>query len=285
MDGLSIVNGSHRAFLLALGSVILFSSTGPLVKFAQTFISHWQVIFFRSAFATILLLPSVLKRRPYLGHRKGLLLIRGLLGTIGLASTFYAIGNLPLVDAILIFQTAPIFVIPFSYLLLKEKPTLIEILLLIISLAGIGLVVKPTRGILALPAFIGLGGAICAGFVFTLLRELGRTERVSVNTLYFTVFGMLGTAPQSLRAVDRIPGIIWLTLAGMSVLFTVGNVMLNLAYRMEKANRVALLSFVQVPLSALWGFLFFSEVPDVLTVIGGIFVVGSILFLQTRKRA
>jgi drug/metabolite transporter (DMT)-like permease len=282
---MGFVISSHRAFLLALGSVILFSSTGPLVKFAQTAVTHWQVIFIRSAFATVLLLPSVLKRRPFLGHRKGLLLVRGILGTVGLASTFYAIGKMPLVDAILIFQTAPVFVIPFSYLLLKEKPTLVELLLLVISLAGIALVVKPTRGILALPAFIGLGGAICAGFVFTLLRVLGRTERVSVNTLYFTVFGMIGTAPQSLGTIGQIPTVIWLTLAGMSILFTVGNVMLNLAYRMEKANRVALLNFVQVPLSALWGFLFFSEVPDMLTVVGGILVVGSILFLQTRKRA
>jgi drug/metabolite transporter (DMT)-like permease len=279
------VNSSYRAFLLALGSVILFSSTGPLVKFAQTTITHWQVIFFRSAFATLLLLPSVLKRKPYLGNRKGLLLVRGFLGFVGLASTFYAIGKLPLVDAILIFQTAPIFVIPFSLILLKEKPTAMELVLLIVSLIGIGLVVKPTRGILALPAFIGLGGAICAGFVFTLLRELGRTERASVNTLYFTFFGMLGTAPQSLRNLGQIPLGIWLTLIGMAILFTVGNIMLNTAYRMEKANRVALLNFVQVPLSVLWGFLFFDEVPDAMTAAGGVLVVGSIILLQTRKRA
>jgi drug/metabolite transporter (DMT)-like permease len=274
------VRSSLKAFLLAIGAVFLFSITGSLAKWAQESLTHWQVIFLRSVVATGLILPAVFSKRPFLGRRRGLLLVRGVFGFIGLGATFYSIGRLALVDAILIFQTAPIFVVPISALYLKEHPNRLEIVLMLLGLLGVALVVKPTRGLAAMPALIGVGGAISTGFVFVLIRELGRTERSSVIVIYFTAAGIIGAAPLSVANLGDVGLVVWAGIVIMGILFTFGNWIMNIAYRLERANRVAMLNFAQVPFATLWGWLFWQEVPDALTLAGAVLIAGSILTLQ-----
>ena len=49
--------------------------------------------------------------------------------------------------------------------------------------------------------------------------------------------------------------------------------------RLEPAGRVAAVGYLQIVFAALWGVLFFGEIPGTLSIAGALLIVGSTFFL------
>ena len=80
------------------------------------------------------------------------LFLRCLFGTTGLVCNFWAIGYLKLGDASILQKMAPFFAIVMSIFILKEKPSIVAIVSVLVALLGAAFVVKPGQGVLGLPA-------------------------------------------------------------------------------------------------------------------------------------
>ena len=116
------------------------------------------------------------------------LFLRCLFGTTGLVCNFWAIGYLKLGDASILQKMAPFFAIVMSIFILKEKPSIVAIVSVLIALLGAAFVVKPGQGVLGLPALVGLFGGFCAGTAYTFVRKLGmRGVDGAQIVFYFTV--------------------------------------------------------------------------------------------------
>lgn len=274
---------SAKSYIYAVIALIFFSLMTALVKFVQGYVSTFTVIFIRSLISLLILLPFVLKSRPLMGKNKKILLLRGLLGFCGLSGSFYAMGKLPLVDASLLFQAAPLFVLPFSALFLKEKANMFEICCMLLGFIGIGFVIKPTGDMLNQAAIIGLLGAVCAGGAYTAVRALGKTENPTTIVFYYALISVLGSLPLTLGARQAIDLNIILLLFLIGLTATIAQISMTRAYRLQEAKRIAIINYLGVPIAAWIGFVFWSEVPDIYTILGTMMVISAMIGMNLKK--
>ena len=216
----------------------------------------------------------------------GVLISRSVFGTIGLVFNFYAISHISLADSTIIQKLSPFVIIILSYIFFKEKMTRFQLTAIIIAFIGVGFIIKPTgNGLISLGAFAALLGAFCSGVAYTCVRYLG-THNVSGEFIIFFF--------SSLSTLLLLPYLIFdyremsiyqlsmLILAGASA--TIGQYGVTFAYRYAAAKNISVFDYSQVLFSGILGFIFFSELPDLQSLIGYIIVIsiGIILVKKTK---
>ena len=106
-------------------SAVCFSIMALCVKYASASISPFEIVFFRSFFGMLMVLPIIARKKISLwGEKRFELTTRGLCGFGALLLHFYTIAKLELGMAIMLNYTAPIFTVIFSIFFLKERPNL-----------------------------------------------------------------------------------------------------------------------------------------------------------------
>ena len=95
--------------------------------------------FFRNLVAAVVALAALLKNKTPMHCGEGnlkYLLLRSAFGTVGILCNFYAVDHLVLSDASMLNKMSPFFVIIFSFLILKEKLNLVQILAVVGAFSG-----------------------------------------------------------------------------------------------------------------------------------------------------
>lgn len=275
-----------RATLLILASSLLFSLGDTIVK-ALT--QHWpvgQIVLLRSLACLGLL--ALLRRRgePWwpagLGHP--VLLARSAF-EIGVTAAFFgALALMPLGDAVAIMFTAPILLTALATPLLGERVGWRRWTAVLVGFLGVLVVIRPGGAGHGWVAVLPLAAACCIAGRDILVRRLpaGLDNRAVVigTTLALLAYG----AVASLFAWRPVTA--WLLLGA-----TAGAVTVTLAFlAYVEATRTAEVSYLQpfkygaIPLSYLWGWLVFGDLPDAVAGLGVALIVGSGLFIWHRER-
>jgi drug/metabolite transporter (DMT)-like permease len=157
-------------------SGLSFAAMGVLVKRLAPSFSSIELVFYRSFFNLVLIGPWLWFRGVELAPPgRGILLLRGVWGFLGLSSYFYSLSLLPLSLAALLVHCAPIFVVIVGMTFLREKLSLIQGAAIIGAVAGLGLLLQADLGKIAGPAIaVGIASAL-----FLALAQV--TVRASVN--------------------------------------------------------------------------------------------------------
>ena len=123
-----------------IASTLFFSAMLALVKYYSAYPVS-ELVFFRSSFALIPLVFWLLSRGdfPRALHTKNLggHLVRSIAGVGSMSLMFAAYGFLPLADVTAIGYAAPLLIVVFSALLLREKVTLSRWSAVMIGFAGV----------------------------------------------------------------------------------------------------------------------------------------------------
>jgi len=251
-----------------------------------------QKALFRNIIALVIALIILGRTKTPFSWKKQdfpVLLLRGLAGTIGLVANFYAVDHLILSDATILNKLAPFFVIIFSRIFLKEKVSIVQMLLVAGAFLGASLVVKPSFSNTELfPYLIGILGGIGAGAAYTCVRELGnRSVPAPVIVAFFSLFSTIVIIPfviaehQSMQASQMV----CLLLAGISA--AGGQFSITKAYAYAPAKEISVYDYTQILFASLLSIFIFSEYPDA-TSIGGYLIVTAMavgMFIYTKRKA
>ena len=209
----------------------------------------------------------------------GPLFLRCAFGTLGIVANFWAIDRLALADSNILNKMSPFFAIIMSYFILKERPNRVERVSVLIAFIGALFVIKPTAGIASLPALVGLSSGFCAGTAYTYVRKLSKQgERGVLIVFAFSAFTLLCTAPYLI--VNYHPMTLWQT--AMLLLAGVGGAggqfSITAAYAHAPAKEISVFDYIQVLFAAVWGLLAWGELPDWLSVLGYVIIIGVAVF-------
>lgn len=241
-----------------------------------------QKCFFRNFFAFIVASATLIRSKtpPRIG--KGnvrYLLIRSLSGGIGMICNFYAVDHMAISDASILNKLSPFFAIIFSYFVLRESADRFEWLSVIIAFIGAMFVVKPSFGFEALPAFAGVIGGLGAGLAYTFVRKLGmRGENSMIIVAFFSAFTTLLLTPNLIFNYSPMSGRQWLCLVLTGIAAAGGQIFITKAYSKAPAKEISVYDFSIVLFAALFGFVFLDQIPDILSVIGYIIIIGIAIF-------
>ncbi len=279
-----------------LSSVCVFLGMSSLLK-ASEGVPSGQLVFFRSFFAILPIIAYLiwkgelgvgLKTKHPVSH-----LLRGLVGTGGMMTGFFALTQLPLAEAITISYATPLLIVVFSAVFYHEQVRLYRWSAVLVGLVGVVIIIWPrltvfSGGISDMSgATLGaISALVAAGFAATamvLVRKLVETERSATIVLYFSltssVFG-LATLPFGWVMPTTAQ---FALLIGAGIFGGIGQILLTESYRHADMSVVAPFEYASLILSVLIGYLIFHDVPTIEMLAGGAIVVGSGLFIIYRE--
>lgn len=286
--GQSLICSDHAG--RAIGMIVLsgacFAMVGACIRLAGDIPLH-EKMFFRSivALVAIWLLLAREGVNPFArGSRTGLLVTRGVLGTVVMALYFYAIDNLTLADATILNKLSPFFVIVFAGLFLKEKLTRRVAIALVVAFAGAALVIKPQLDLKAVPAMAGLMSAVVSGATFTIMRSLKGKETPYRIVFFFSLITTLATLPPTLLVFQRPDTLQWMWLLGAGVFATVGQIAFTLGSQQAPVTELSVFNYAHVIFALIVGELLWGELPDVLSLTGSALIIGAAVLSRVGGR-
>lgn len=284
------MNSKTKGILYVITAAFGFSMMSVFVHLSGD-LPSFQKAFFRNFAALIVVTLIMLKNRISFVPKKSSipsLIGRSFFGTMGLVCNFYAIDRLVLADANMLNKLSPFFAIIFSVYLLGEKPSLEQVLGVLTAFAGSILIIKPSfGGYASFPALIGALGGLGAGMAYTFVRRLGKNgENSFVIIFFFSAFSCLVCLPFMIMnpAAMSLKSLLCLCGAGASA--CIGQFGITRAYIFAPAKEISVYDYSQVLFAAFFGFLFFGQLPDALSVLGYILICGAgitMFFINNRK--
>ncbi len=278
-----------KAILFIISAAFFFALMNTFVRLSGDLPSI-QKSFFRNFIALIvafgILRKSGIGFKPKKKNIK-LLILRSTLGTMGILGNFYAVDHMSLADASMIQKLSPFLVIIFSFLFLKEKVKLYQIICVIGAFFGSLFVIKPGADIDIIPALVGLLGAVGAGSAYTAVRALSNNgEKGPVIVFFFSAFSCLVTLPYILFAYEPMSfnQIIMLLFAGFAA--AGGQFSVTAAYSYAPAKEISVYDYSQVIFAAVFGFVVAGELPDMYSVIGYVIIcsISVIMFILNNRQ-
>ncbi len=264
-------------FYLVFAS-LFFSLMTVCVKKIDNVIPIYELVFFRSIFSLIITSVIIKKKKinPW-GKNKGLLILRGLLGTSALICIFYSIRNMPLSISTVIQYTYPIFISIFAALLIKEKINFKLIIALFLGWFGILIILNPYQTniyqIDNFSIFIAFVGALTTSLAYITVKKLSRREDIFIIIKYFPLISVITLLPIVCLnwITPQLNDLIWII--GIGIFTQAGQTFLTLGLKNLPASQASSINYLQVLFGSIWGIYIFGENITLNFVIGSLFVL------------
>ena len=275
---LSIIISAFGFSLMALFVRLCDDYGGPVSAFQKGFFRN--LVAFAIALVVFLRTPRPLSLVPR-PSSLFLLLARATLGTAGIFAHFYALGKITIAEGLTLNKTAPFFTVLFAWLFLGERASRRQWLALAAAFCGVTLIAKPGfAGASAFPLSIGLLSGVCAGGAYACVRALRRHElSPSFIILFFSAFSCLASIPFMLTGFDPMTGRQILILFGAGAGAAIGQFGITLAYGYAAPREIAVFDYSGILFAAAFGFLFFAQIPDVLSTVGFLAILSAACIL------
>ena len=269
-----------------------FSVMSLGVKLAGQRLPSIEIVFVRGVIT--LGLSYWLVRRAGLelpGRRPGLLVIRGLFGSLALTCFYFSLVHLPLADATVIQYTNPIFTAVLAAWLLGERMSPRAVVFVATSLAGVVLVARPgflggsSATIDPLHVAIALLGALSSASAYVMVRRLRGIDHPLVIVLYFPLVTVPLTFPFVIAGWTWPTPWEWVVLLGIGASTQAGQVYMTRGLQLEAAGRATAVGYLQIVFAAAWGLVVFGEMPDVWSFVGAAVIIASTVLLARTRGA
>ncbi len=259
--------------MLAIFVSFLGALDGIIVRILSSDIHPFLIVFYRSIFGLIIIIPIFLKERDvFISSYRYLHLFRAFLKILALTSFFLAFKSVALSDVVSISFITPLLIILGSIMFLKETPTKKHIIFSFIGFIGILIILKPGFSSIPDALYWALIGAILSACIQLILKKMSNKDKP--NTL--TVWNLLCTVPLAF-----IPALFfWTTLSlEMFILLTIQGLIgvLNMlfitkAMSMVDISYLAPYDFLRLPIISILAFMMFDEIPSASTLLGALII-------------
>ena len=221
---------------------------------------------------------------PLLRTRKALdLAIRTASGMIAIALSFVAFSGALLADATALVFSAPLFTLLLSIPVLSERINRQKIFAVLTGFLGVVLITRPGFNNVSPALYAALGSAIFFSIVTVWLRRLNQTVHPLAISFYYNLTGTLvfflwSWSSGWSEAWSEIHGMLLL----LGLIGIIQQVMLSYSFRFAEASLLAPFDYLSLPLALVFGYWFWNEFPDWLSLVGSTIILISGMMLMLR---
>ncbi len=277
---------------LVLSSAVAWSTAGFFARMVP--LDIWIVVFWRGVFGGLsIAMLAMIERRRFGFDFKAAFSLAGialiLISATGKIAFLYALQNTTVANVTVIYATLPFITAILAWLWFRERAERRTLIGSLVAGAGVIITVLGSTG-LGGGNILGDLAALFMTFTMALMTVIMRRHREVPMLEAAALSGILAAIiafPMADPFTATLTEIGWLALFGIVTqggglgIYTMG------ARRLPSAQ-AALLSASEVPMSPLWVWIFFQEVPAQETFIGGGLVLAAILWnigAELRKSA
>ncbi len=274
-----------RAALLMLASTTAFGVMAVTIRLASATLPTVEIAFFRNFFGLIALAPLLLRAGPAILRTRQLpkYLLRSTIGIGSMFCAFWAIGHLPLSQAVSLSYSTPLFVTIAAVIWLGEIVRRRRWAAVIVGFMGVLVIVQPWSHAFTMGSLIALLGAVLAAVVAIQMKQLSAIDPADTIVFYTYAFWVPISLVPALFVWQWPDGIAWLWLGITGVLGTVGQVLWTRALKLGDVSALTPISFTQLPVVALAGWLLFDEALTRWVVVGAVIIFAANAYIAHRE--
>jgi drug/metabolite transporter (DMT)-like permease len=276
-----------KGIALILLSTVFLGTSDVTAKYLSATLPSIEIAWIRFLVFAMIMVPSMLPGTPLYALRTTHLRFQLLRGAALLGSSLFFITGLrylPIAEASATGFVAPLFVTALSIIFLSEKVGVRRWLATAVGLFGVLVILRPGTGAFHAAAFFPVVSALCWATTLIMTRTMSGREHASTTMTYSSLAGV--------AILSALVPFVWVAPSWHDILFgivigvasTAGQWIVVLAFRYADASVLAPFSYSQLLWVSILGFLIFGEVPDIWTVVGAVFIVGSGLYTAHRER-
>lgn len=273
----SILLGSF----MAIFSTLTYSIMTAMIKIYAEVVHLPMLIFIQCFLALLFTLAFIFSQG--ITHAKQVMVTRNLkvqiirtLFSLGISFfLFFAVTKIPLVNAILLANTAPLMIPFLAFFFLGQKINHQLWIPIMIGLIGITLVLHPNKDIFEPATLLALVAALCMGGSSLAVRELTKTDGTETIMFYFFLLASIISGFISLKYWIVLSNHLWFMLVIIGLLYFASQYLVSIALRYVNAQLVMTLLYANIIFSALIGVVIWHHVPTVMSLIGIIVTVAS----------
>ncbi len=257
--------------VLAFACVAIMSAFGKAASNVPT----GTLVFFQNFISLILLAPWSLRGgvTELQTSRIGLHILRAAAGLLSQALMFAAVKRMPLVNAVLLSNSAPLFIPLVAWGWLKERMNPMIGVSLITGFTGVVLILHPGLELLRNPvAFVALGAALFSAFALVSVNQLSKTEPARRILFYYFLFSSAAAAPFAILQWKTPTSPEWLCLAGIGLMMAASQMLIILAYQQATPSQIAPFNYSVVIFSGAIGWMVWHNKPGTLALAGVLLV-------------
>ena len=242
------------------------------------------ILFLQYAISFLVFVPSAVTSGPASLKTEHFWLqcFRSVAGSACQLLFFIAVRSTPLMDAVLLSNSAPLFIPLVVYIWFHKTVQPAVWLSLFIGLVGIVMIIKPGPRMFHDPSSLV---ALIAGFFSALAlvatNKLAETEPPTRILIYNFGISTLLLVPVCIWAWKPLTAKQWMLLLGVGLSYALTQYLIILAYRYASAAELSPFNYTVVIFSGLLGWRFFGNVPDASAILGTLLVcAGGILSIR-----
>jgi len=277
-----------KGIIFTFATIVVGSGAGAASKWISNDVPVPVIVLIQFSVCLLILLPKLMRQPLY--HLKSkhwqTHLIRGFAGWLSFFCFYAGLKQIPLVDASLLRNAAPLFVPLIAWLWVRAKIPKRRWLPLVIGFIGIILILRPGSAGTNQGHLIGLLSGIGLTVSMVGTSILSRTETRHTIIGYYFILSLLCSLPFGIYYRQEIPLWTWpyLLFIGVSIFVTMQ--LYTLAYSYAKPSVISPISYFSVIVSGILGWLIWQHIPSNTALIGALFVIlaGSLtLYLNNDK--
>ncbi len=293
--------------ILIIAGMSLFSIQDLLVKLLAEHGSLLQIYVLRGVIGGLVILGYLyMTGRPIkFGTAYPVLtVIRSTFFFIGFMSFYIALSLLPIAEATALFFISPLFITLLSWFFLNYQVGLYRLSAIIIGFIGTGLIVKPSTTSFEWAYVLPIVTAFTYSVSMMIAKHTRDQDTVFQQTIHMYIgsifYGFLilfvinglGLSFDGVRGLEYVfrpwsftDIMILGAITTISVVGTIGMILLISAYRIAQPPVIAPFEYTLLVVSIIVGYVAFGEVPDQYSIIGMIMIVLCGLFIFIREEA
>lgn len=279
-----------------IGFCVLAPLGDGVAKILGETLSVGQILLVRFIAQAVLLIPFVLWLGGTLIAPRALfwwIVLRTVLHILGIGIMFTALRYLPLADAIAIAFVMPFIMLILGWFFLNEEIGTRRLAACLVGFVGTLLVIQPSFADVGAPAFLPLAVAFIFAFFMLVTRKIAKeidpmslqaSSGIIGSLILVVVVGLATTQEvQFFALLAPSTNELWL-LATVGVIGTVGHLLMTWSLRFAPSATLAPMQYLEIPIGAVVGWLFFRELPNGLAAVGIAITIGAGLYVLHRER-
>ncbi|MCC8363569.1 DMT family transporter [Lysobacter sp. A6] len=268
-----------------LGSACFFGLMAVAIRLASATLHTFEIAFFRNFFGLVAAAPLLLRHGPQILRTTQFprYIVRCVIGVVSMFCGFWAIGHLPLAQAVSLSYSTPLFVTIAAVWMLGEQVRARRWAAVIVGFIGVLVIVRPGSSSFTLGTLVALSAAVLSGLVSIQIKQLSRTEPADRIVLYTTMLWVPMSLVPALFVWEWPQGITWAWIVAAGFMGTGGHMLWTRALKLGDVSALTPISFMQLPIVAIFGWLLFDERLDRWTVIGAAIIFSANAYIAHRE--
>lgn len=281
-------SATTTGILLCFGAYTTFSIQDAVMKWLVADFTVAELLFWRSLASLVVCFiiggKSILKQTitsPIIGP----LIWRSFIASMAWVFYYLSARELSLAQMTTIYYSAPIIVMILAVALLKEKPTKLQWMAVIVGFIGVLVASQPEATSQLLSVFYALFSALLWAYTYILLRKLSGKSSIFVQMFAANLTTALLTGislPWTFTAIESdVIGVMVLT----GIIGALGQYLLFASFKYAEATVLAPIEYSGLIWAFLFSYLIWGSHPSFLLIIGASFIaLSGLLSVWANKR-